>query len=128
MNRSDRAHASFHRMARHETPTLRPRVEVHRMNTSGVLQRSVLCISMLLLGSSLSPVFSHADEGQVTGVMVLTPTNKLNDVASGAVEDTLKACLARIPDMASVGQRMLAERTCHGEDVIRKTNQGPPQF
>ena len=98
------------------------------MKTHVFLQRSLLYASLLLLGSSLSPFFLHGEDGQVTGAMILTPTDKLNDVALGAVEDTLKACLARIPDMASVGQRMLAERTCHGEEVVRKTHQGPPQF
>ena len=98
------------------------------METHGFLQRSVLYASVLLLGSSLSPFIIHAEEGQVTGTMIFTPTDKLSEVASGAVEDTLKACRARIPDKSSVGQRMLAERTCHGEETVRKTNQGPPQF
>ena len=98
------------------------------MEMHGFLQRSVWYVSVLLLGTLLSPFFIHAEEGQVTGTMILPPTNKLSEVASGAVEDTLKACLARIPDKASVGQRMLAERTCHGEEMVRKTNQGPPQF
>ena len=31
-------------------------------------------------------------------------------------------------DMASEGQRMLAEQTCRGQEVVRKTKQGPPQF
>ena len=98
------------------------------MKAHGFLQRSLLCASVLLTGSSLSPFFIQAEEGHVTGAMLLTPTNKLNEVASGAVDDRLKACLARIPDKSSVGQRMLAERTCHGEEMVRKTNQGPPQF
>ena len=97
------------------------------MNTS-VLQHSVFYASVLLLGPLLSPFLIHAEEGQVTGAMILTPTDRMNDVAPGAVEDTLKACLARIPDMASEGQRMLAEQTCRGQEVVRKTNQGPPQF
>jgi hypothetical protein len=99
------------------------------LKTQVPLQRLVLYASVLLLGSSLSPFFIHAEEeGQVTGAMILTPTHKLDDVASGAVEDTLKACLARIPDIVSEGQRMLAEQTCRNQEVVRKTNQGPPQF
>ena len=98
------------------------------MKTPVLLQRPVLYASVLLLGSSLSPFFIHAEEGHVIGAMILTPTHKLDDVASGAVEDTLKACLARIPDMASEEQRMLAEQSCHRQEVVRKTNQGPPQF
>jgi hypothetical protein len=34
---------------------------------------------------------------------------------SGAVEDTLMACLAGIPKAASAGQKMLAEQSCHQE-------------
>lgn len=98
------------------------------MNMNGYLQRSVLYGSVLLFGLLLSPLFIHAEEGQVTGAMIFAPADKLSEVASGAVEDTLKACLARIPAKSTAGQRMLAERTCHGEDVIRRNNQGMPQF
>lgn len=62
------------------------------------------------------------------GAMITTPMDKHSVVAQGAVEDTLKACLARIQGKASAGQRMLAERTCQGEEAIRKTNHGGPQF
>lgn len=99
------------------------------MRTHVFVKRSLLCASVLLLASSLSPFFAHAEDTQVKkGTMITSPTNKQSDVASGAVEDTLKACLARIPEKASVGQRMLAERTCQGEEGIRRTNHGAPQF
>jgi hypothetical protein len=78
--------------------------------------------------SSLSPLFIYAEDTQVKGAIITVPTNKESDVASGAVEDTLKACLARIPEKASVGQRMLAERTCQGEEGLRKTTHGAAQF
>lgn len=98
------------------------------MRTHIFVKRSLLCSSVLLLASLLSPFYTHAEDTQVKGAMITAPLDKHSDVASGAVEDTLKACLARIPDKASVGQRMLAERTCQGEEGIRKTNQGAPQF
>ena len=98
------------------------------MNKPVFSKRSLVCVSVLTLTFSLSPFFTHAEETQVKGAMITTPTNKHSDVAQGAVEDTLKACLARIPDKASTGQRMLAERTCQGEEAIRKTNHGGPQF
>ena len=41
-------------------------------------------------------------------------------IASGAEEDTLKACIARIPDAASAGQRLSAEQNYAGEDQTRK--------
>jgi hypothetical protein len=49
-------------------------------------------------------------------------------MASGAVEDTLKACMARIPGVASAGQRMLAEQSCAGEEELRKTLRSAPKF
>ncbi|MBH0206699.1 MAG: hypothetical protein HP498_12970 [Nitrospira sp.] len=48
--------------------------------------------------------------------------------ASGAAEDTLKACMARIPGVASAGQRMLAEQTCAGEEETRKAIRSAPKF
>ena len=98
------------------------------MRTHVFVKRSILCSSVLLLAFSLSPFRTHAEDTHVKGAMITAPLDKHSDVASGAVEDTLKACLARIPDKASVGQRMLADRTCQGEEGIRKTDQGAPQF
>jgi hypothetical protein len=95
------------------------------MNTQGFVKRSLLLSSVLLLASALSPLSSHAEEGQVQGAMMMTvPVPQV----AGAVEDSLKACLARIPERASAGQRRLAERTCEGEEGTRKAINGPPQF
>lgn len=86
--------------------------------------------SALLVISSLSPVSTRADEQQPKGateeqqpkgILVLPPRDKFGDVSPGAAEDTLKACLARIPDQATVGQRMMAEQTCEREEQARKT-------
>lgn len=41
-------------------------------------------------------------------------------IAAGAVEDTLKACRARIPKDASIGQRMIAEQSCGRDESDRK--------
>ena len=40
-------------------------------------------------------------------------------IAAGAVEDTLKACMARIPKDASIGQRMTAEQSCGRDERDR---------
>lgn len=98
------------------------------MNKQLFAKRWFLCASVLTLTFSLSPLLTHAEETQVKGAMITAPTSTQSDVAQGAVEDSLKACLARIPDKATVGQRMLAERTCQGEEAIRKTTHGGPQF
>ena len=44
----------------------------------------------------------------------------INLVASGAVEDTSNACLARIPNDASAGQKMLAEESCRRDQAARR--------
>lgn len=98
------------------------------MNKQLFAKRWFLCASVLTLTFSLSPLLTHGGETQVKGAMITAPTSTQGDVAQGAVEDSLKACLARIPDKATVGQRMLAERTCQGEEAIRKTTHGGPQF
>ena len=95
------------------------------MQTPLFSKRSLLLSSALLLASALSPFSPHAEDGQVKGAMI---TVLVPQIASGAVEDSLKACLARIPEKASVGQRLLAERTCQGEDGTRKTHNEAPQF
>lgn len=46
--------------------------------------------------------------------------------ASGAVGDTLKSCLARIPKDASAGQRMVAEQGCERDNGDRQSIQAVP--
>lgn len=46
--------------------------------------------------------------------------------AVGSVEDSLKACLARIPKDASAGQRMFAEESCQRDEQNRKAIQAVP--
>ncbi|MGH7259336.1 MAG: hypothetical protein ACREI9_01485 [Nitrospiraceae bacterium] len=41
-------------------------------------------------------------------------------IAAGSVEDTLKACLSRIPSDASEGQRLIAEKSCERDQANRK--------
>lgn len=47
-------------------------------------------------------------------------------IASGAVEDSLQACMARIPHDASIGQRMIAEQSCWRDENDRKPIQDVP--
>ena len=48
------------------------------------------------------------------------PTTGIGRVASGAVEDSLNACLARIPKAATAGQKMLAEESCKRDQAARR--------
>jgi len=49
-----------------------------------------------------------------------------NALAAGSVEDSLKACLARIPNDATTGQRMIAEQGCQRDEADRKPIQVVP--
>ena len=68
------------------------------------------------------------EEQQPKGNLVFPPRDKFGDVSPGAAEDTLKACLARIPEQATVGQRMMAEPTCEREEAGRNLYQGTRWF
>jgi len=48
--------------------------------------------------------------------------NGLEKISAGSVEDSLTACLARIPEDASDDQRVLSVDTCKQEEVIRMLN------
>ena len=99
--------------------------------------RPCLFPSVLLVISFLSPFSTMAEDQQPKGAteerqpkgnLVLPPRDQLGDVSPGAAEDTLKACLARIPEQATVGQRMMAEVTCEREEAIRRTYRGLRSF
>lgn len=92
------------------------------------IKQSVLLSSFLVL-MAFGPMLSiGAADQSVKGAMILAPNEALGTVASGAVEDTQKACLARIPDMATAGQRMLAEQSCKAEETSRKSLSLAPKF
>ena len=93
---------------------------------------------MVLLFAALSkcatPVAQAADP-HVEGAMILplieeraVPKGDVAEKAAGAAEDTLKACMARIPELASVGQHMLAKHSCIGEEETRKAIRSAPKF
>jgi hypothetical protein len=98
-----------------------------RITTRGV----VVGVSMLMVAvlSVLIPHTTHATESQGEGVRHSAHTiQDTGVIASGAAEDTLKTCLARIPRVASTGQRMLAEQSCAGEETARNAIQSAPKF
>ncbi len=47
-------------------------------------------------------------------------TKNIDRVAAGAVEDSLNACLGRIPKDATAGQKMLAEESCRRDQAARR--------
>lgn len=60
------------------------------------------------------------NEALRTGI-VGTATAKSGDrAASGTPGDTLEACMARIPNDATAGQKMLAEESCRRDQAARR--------
>lgn len=81
------------------------------------------------------PPPAQAEDSHVKGTVASAPIEgprvpigKPSVLASGAAEDTLKACKTRIPELASVGQHLLAEQSCAREEATRKTIRSAPTF
>lgn len=84
----------------------------------------VLSVSLFFAaGRSFSPVEVHATDVKAAKVVVSVAPAA---VASGAVEDTLQICLARIPQGATPGQRLMAEQSCHRDESGRASMQAVP--
>jgi hypothetical protein len=97
------------------------------MEKSTIINRVLLMI-LLMLNASWSIPVAHAAEQSMKETMHRAPTADLNTVAANSVQDTLKACLARIPEDATVGQRLLAEQNCRGEERARQEVEVTPRF
>lgn len=91
---------------------------------SGVLL--LMTASALLTGAcatseSGSPGDSGSSmSGTVSSGAPSAPTEGVGAAASGAQEDTLQACMARIPQDASAGQRIIAQQSCERDEANRK--------
>ena len=75
---------------------------------------------LLLFAASLVSVSTQAAESRPVTRAPGSITTIEPRIADGAVEDTLKACMARIPKDASIGQRMIAEQGCGRDESDRK--------
>lgn len=84
--------------------------------------RSAFHIKQTVLVASFALILGSA----ALSAQAAEPLSGLGLVASGAVEDTLPACLARIPKDASVGQRMFAEESCKRDEAARSSIQAVP--
>lgn len=106
------------------------------MKTATTKRKGVVLMAMMLAALSIqSTPPAQAADSHVKGTMVSTPIEELGVpigelvvMASGAAEDTLKACMARIPELASAGQRMMAEQSCAGEEKTRRASGSAPKF
>lgn len=87
---------------------------------------SMALLALALILWKLSVPSAHAAEQPLGGSVPLALTVESGMAAAGAVEDTLKACLARIPRESTVGQRMVAEQACNRDERERKSVQINP--
>jgi hypothetical protein len=101
--------------------------EVRPMRTHLIIKHIVLVASLALM-MGIPALSIQAAEQPAEVSMTFASAEELGVAASGAVEDTLRACLARIPKDASVGQRMLAEQSCQQDEATRKLVQSAPKF
>lgn len=73
---------------------------------------------LLAAGFSASPGLTADKASTVSSKS--TPPAASTLQAAGSVEDSLQACLGRIPKDATAGQRMIAEQSCQRDEGDRK--------
>ena len=88
------------------------------MKVSQFIKRMGIVASLALI-PCISPLSTYAADQPAGGATPATSVAGLAETASGAVEDTLKACLARIPTDATGGQRMIAQDSCKRDEATR---------
>ena len=95
--------------------------------TTHLLTKRMLCGLPILFAASLVSVPAQsADLPPAKGSAEAGATTEPG-MAAGAVEDTLQACMARIPKDASIGQRMIAEQGCGRDESDRKPFEAVPE-
>ncbi len=84
-----------------------------------LLSKQMFCAVFLLFAASLVAVSSQAADSPSAMPAPGSDITIEPRIAAGAGEDTLKACMARIPKDASIGQRMIAEQSCGRDERDR---------
>ncbi|MBI3357802.1 MAG: hypothetical protein HY038_13725 [Nitrospirae bacterium] len=80
----------------------------------------IALLGTFVSGCAIDEMMGSSAPGTSSGSGATFGTEKnIDRVASGAVEDTLNACLARIPTNASAGQKLLAEESCRRDQSNR---------
>ena len=96
------------------------------MKATLLTKRMLWALPILFAASLVSVPAQAADlppsKGAVEAGATIEP-----GMAAGAVEDTLRACMARIPKDASIGQRMIAEQGCGRDESDRKPFEAIPE-
>ncbi len=81
--------------------------------------KRMFCAVLLLFAASWVAVSAQAADRPPVTRAPGSDTTIGPRIAAGAVEDALKACMARIPKDASIGQRMTAEQSCGRDERDR---------
>lgn len=89
------------------------------------ITRTILIATLALMPWMLAPSAGAAGKAPKASAPP-TPSEGRSIVASGAVEDSQAACLARIPKDATSGQRMIAEDSCKRDQASRQSMQDSP--
>ena len=83
---------------------------IHRMFFAG---------SMILFAVLFTSPVQAADKAP-TPPTTPSANDSITSIAAGTIEDSLRACLSRIPKDATAGQRMFAEQSCRRDDGDQK--------
>ncbi|WP_447980263.1 hypothetical protein [Candidatus Nitrospira bockiana] len=88
--------------------------------------RHIVMVGSLTVIAYLSGGPTQAADQSSAGTSGLASVERLHIMASGAAEDTLVACLGRIPKDASAGLQLIAQQGCERDEEARKSIQGLP--
>jgi hypothetical protein len=93
------------------------------MRTHQMVNIVGLCCVVAMAGWVLPP--SCVEAAEQKPVTIGVPA-RAAAAASGAVEDSLTICLARIPQVSTPGQRLIAEQSCQRDESGRASMQAVP--
>ena len=85
-----------------------------------LITRAILIVALALMPVIAAPSAEAAGKKpKASAPPTQSQAEGRTTVASGAVEDSQAACLKRIPQNATAGQRMLAEDSCKRDQLSR---------
>ena len=93
------------------------------MDTQPIIQRTMVVAALSILVGFFSASAFAADKVTAPQAMPAGNPSGSASYAVGSVEDSMQACLARIPKDATAGQRMIAEQSCRRDEGDRKPYQ-----
>jgi hypothetical protein len=96
------------------------------MQTNRFISRMVMVASLAAIAGLPTVSLQAADRPTGQDLAPSASVLDRNTLAAGSVEDSLKACMGRIPKDASAGQRMVAEQSCERDEANRKSFQAVP--